>query len=203
MLTVVDSALANIPTAKDQLKNYSGAFLLSDDLFHTALNSITKTKSLDAVPPIHSFISSFGAVLLIFISQRLETVSLFLETVSKALFIHGLAEASDKLKVWLYILISSLHTITSCQSHYLLPSFSFPSFLFFYINRLPQKPGWKKHKNRFKSHWQTFNKSLLLSSKSLPATSTQCEQVSTQPRQQSILFFVLFFVFLFYIYFAL
>eukprot|EP00026_Physarum_polycephalum_P003328 Phypoly_transcript_03338.p1 GENE.Phypoly_transcript_03338~~Phypoly_transcript_03338.p1 ORF type:complete len:485 (+),score=63.51 Phypoly_transcript_03338:623-2077(+) len=77
MLTVVESAMANIPTAKDQLKNFSGAFLLSDDLFHTALNYITKTKNMDA---------------------RLENVSLFLEIVSKALFIHGLAEASDKLK---------------------------------------------------------------------------------------------------------
>jgi len=77
MLTIVDAAVIHIPTEKSQLKNFSGAFLLSDDLFHTAVNYITKTKNLDA---------------------RLETVSIFLETVSKALFIHGLAEASDKLK---------------------------------------------------------------------------------------------------------
>jgi hypothetical protein len=46
---MVESAMVNIPTNKDQLKNYSGAFLLSDDLFHKALNFIAKAKNVDGV----------------------------------------------------------------------------------------------------------------------------------------------------------
>lgn len=48
MLSLVDSAMENIPN-KEQLKTFSGSFLLSNDLFHVALNFIAKAKNLDAV----------------------------------------------------------------------------------------------------------------------------------------------------------
>lgn len=69
--------MTNLPTNKDQLKAYPGTFLLSDSLFHKALNHITKAKALDATT---------------------EAVSAFLEKVSKTIYTHNLLEASDKLK---------------------------------------------------------------------------------------------------------
>lgn len=53
---MVDVALLNLPANKEQLKTYAGAFMLSDNIFHKALNHITKAKILDAVRYLRSWI---------------------------------------------------------------------------------------------------------------------------------------------------
>jgi len=70
-------ALSRAPTNKSHLKNYSGAFLLSEGLFHQVLAIIIKAKSLNPM---------------------IDTLSAFLEKASKALYRLNLIEASEKIK---------------------------------------------------------------------------------------------------------